>query len=245
MSIGGHIKGPANMYIDPLAHGDNTGVVSIAGSLNVTGLNTAIQSNDVDVSDVSLKIASDIQTRQEALNSGLTIGTNNFASILYNTSTYFENVINTSEYTEESGKVLFLIKEENSLFNIYNVANDTIVDPNDIILVNNKTYRFYYDSNNITDGINLLSSDENLPMADPPLISDLSELNYNEAVSGTSSYASVNGFSYIEFTIPLELNKKNLSKIFIKNDNSVTTNFGLSVNKNNLVIKIFYNNTLE
>jgi len=245
MSIGGHIKGPANMYIDPLAHGDNTGVVSIAGSLNVTGLNTAIQSNDVDVSDVSLKIASDIQTRQEALNSGLTIGTNNFASILYNTSTYFENVINTSEYTEESGKVLFLIKEENSLFNIYNVANDTIVDPNDIILVNNKTYRFYYDSNNITDGINLLSSDENLPMADPPLISDLSELNYNEAVSGTSSYASVNGFSYIEFTIPLELNKKNLSKIFIKNDNSVTTNFGLSVNKNNLGINIFYNNTLE
>ena len=114
---------------------------------------------------------------------------NNFASILSNTSTYFENVINTSEYTEESGKVLFLIKEENSLFNIYNVANDTIVDPNDIILVNNKTYRFYYDSNNITDGINLLSSDENLPMADPPLISDLSELNYNEAVSGTSSYA--------------------------------------------------------
>lgn len=247
MNIGGHIKGPSVMYIDPMAHGDNTGVVSIAGSLTVTGENTAIDSNDVDISDVSLKIGKSIETLDDALNSGLTIGGNDFASLLYKPQTYLQNVVNTTEYTEESGKVLFLIKEENSLFKLYNVQNDTLIDPNDIILLDDKTYRFFYDNTTLTDGINLTTSNVLLPNANPTYIdSSIPDINYSNQSSGSSSYSSVNGLHYFEFTIPSNFNKTMLPKVFIKNNDGVNNgDFGLHVNKNTLGIDILYKNMFE
>tara|TARA_Y100000389_G_C17464944_1_gene524698 strand:+ start:726 stop:4967 length:4242 start_codon:yes stop_codon:yes gene_type:complete len=244
-NINGHIKGPSTMYIDPAAHGDNTGVVSIAGSLHVTGDNTAIESNDVDVSDVDMKIAAYTQSRTELVDSGLTIGSTNFASMLYKPTTYFKDIVDTSEYTIESGKVLFLIKEENSIFNIYNAANNTIIDPNNIILLSNKTYRFFYDNSTLTDGINFLSQNDTLPLVGASIIDNLTELNYSVNASGSSAHSSVNNLSYIEFTIPSDFNKNLLPKIFIKNDDNSNGNYGSSVNKNNLGIDIFYEHMFQ
>ena len=246
INIGGHIKGPSTMYIDPAAHGDNTGRVSIAGSLHVTGENTSIESNDVDVSDVLLNIAAYSKSRSDLVDSGLTIGSTNFASMLYTPATYYQNVIDTSEYTIESGNVLFLIKQENSIFNIYNVANDTIIEPNNIILLSNKTYRFFYDSSSLTDGINFLSQNDTLPLVGASIIDNLTELNYSENASGSSAHSSVNTLSYIEFTIPSDFNKSLLPKIFIKNNNNNSNgNFGSSINKNNLGIDIFYEHMFQ
>ncbi len=245
MTIGGHIKGPAVMYIDPAAHGDNTGLLSIAGSLHVTGENTAVDSNDIDIEDVALTIGAYSNSRSDLVESGLTIGSTNFASMLYKPATYYQNVIDTSEYTIESGNVLFLIKQENLIFNIYNVTNDTLIDPNNITLVSNKTYRFYYDSSLLTDGINLLSQNDVLPAVGSNYISNLSELNYNEVASGSSSHSSVNGLAYIEFTIPSDFNKSLLSKIFIKNDDNNNGNFGSSVNKNNLGVDVFHEHMFQ
>ena len=55
----GYIRGPANMVIDPAAHGDDTGTLTIAGNLTVSGTTTTINSNIVSVGDSIITLNSD------------------------------------------------------------------------------------------------------------------------------------------------------------------------------------------
>lgn len=80
------IRGPSNIKIDPAAHGNNTGTLTIAGNLTVQGTTTTINSTIVDISDKTLKIASQATSTSTANNAGIEIGNNSgnpFASIVY------------------------------------------------------------------------------------------------------------------------------------------------------------------
>src|SRR6056300_128385 len=47
VTMTGELKGPSTFTIDPAGHGDNTGVVVIAGDLTVQGTTTTVNSNEV------------------------------------------------------------------------------------------------------------------------------------------------------------------------------------------------------
>lgn len=47
----GYIRGPAAMVIDPAAHGDDTGTLTIAGNLTVSGTTTTVNSTIVELAD--------------------------------------------------------------------------------------------------------------------------------------------------------------------------------------------------
>ena len=58
LTMSGSLVGPNQFVIDPLAQGDASGSVIIRGNLQVNGTTTTINSNQVDISDISLKLAS-------------------------------------------------------------------------------------------------------------------------------------------------------------------------------------------
>ena len=57
ITIGGRIHGPAEMYIDPAAIGDNTGKLIVLGDLQVDGTTTTVNSTTVTVSGKTLVLA--------------------------------------------------------------------------------------------------------------------------------------------------------------------------------------------
>jgi hypothetical protein len=78
---GGKIFGPATMYIDPEAIGDNTGKLVILGDLQVDGVTTTVNSTTVAISDKNFEIAKGATTLAQADGAGLLI--NPDISMLY------------------------------------------------------------------------------------------------------------------------------------------------------------------
>jgi len=70
----GYIAGPATFVIDPAAVGDNTGVVVIAGNLQVDGTTTTINSTTVAIDDLNFSIATDAADSAAANGAGISIG---------------------------------------------------------------------------------------------------------------------------------------------------------------------------
>jgi len=60
ITLEGALKGPADFIIDPAGYGDNTGKVTIAGDLTVTGTTTIIDSNTVSIGDRVVRLAQEI-----------------------------------------------------------------------------------------------------------------------------------------------------------------------------------------
>ena len=72
-TIGGRIHGPAEMYVDPAAVGDNTGKLIILGDLQVDGVTTTVNSTTVTVSGKTLVLAEGSADAAQADNSGIQI----------------------------------------------------------------------------------------------------------------------------------------------------------------------------
>lgn len=74
ITMTGTLKGPAAFTIDPAGHGNNTGAVTIAGDLIVTGTTTTINSTAIELGDRIVKLAKEIgETAPTNLVSGLEI----------------------------------------------------------------------------------------------------------------------------------------------------------------------------
>ena len=102
MTIGGHIKGPAVMYIDPAAYGDNTGKVIIEGDLQVNGIQTIINSSQVDISDTNLTLASALTSASELdVLDGAGIDISNIASFKYYNN--YNNGTRTNAWVSDVG----------------------------------------------------------------------------------------------------------------------------------------------
>jgi len=104
MTIGGHIKGPAIMYIDPAAYGDNTGKVIIEGDLQVNGIQTIINSSKVDISDTNLTLAAALSNASDLdVLDGAGIDISNIASFKYYNN-YDNGIINrTNAWVSDVG----------------------------------------------------------------------------------------------------------------------------------------------
>jgi hypothetical protein len=88
ITLGGAIKGPADFIIDPAGYGNNTGKVTIAGDLVVTGITTSINSTVVELGDNVIRMNNALDTDTavpSTLYSGLEIsrGTSSDAYLLY------------------------------------------------------------------------------------------------------------------------------------------------------------------
>ena len=57
------LQGPSTFYIDPAAYGNNSGKVIINGDLEIQGTTTTINSTIVDISDKTLVLSSNSQTK--------------------------------------------------------------------------------------------------------------------------------------------------------------------------------------
>ena len=73
VTLTGYLAGPATFTIDPAAVGDNTGLVVIAGDLQVDGTTTTINSTTVAVDDKNLTLASGAINASAADGAGFTI----------------------------------------------------------------------------------------------------------------------------------------------------------------------------
>ena len=71
------ISGPAEMFIDPAAVGDNTGAVRIKGDLYVDGTQTWINSTTLEVADYNVGIATTVGTNIVLDGAGIGIGSAN------------------------------------------------------------------------------------------------------------------------------------------------------------------------
>jgi hypothetical protein len=88
------ISGPAEMYIDPAAVGDNTGALRIRGDLYVDGTQTYINSTTLEIADYNVGIATTVGTNIVLDGAGIGIGSTNIRK----TFTYN----NTAETLESS-----------------------------------------------------------------------------------------------------------------------------------------------
>ena len=98
---GGKIFGPATMYIDPEAIGDNTGKLVILGDLQVDGVTTTVNSTTVSVNDKNFEIAKGATTSSQADGAGLLI--NPDISMLYRAIT---DSINFNKSVEVQGNLM-------------------------------------------------------------------------------------------------------------------------------------------
>jgi hypothetical protein len=69
----GYLAGPATFTIDPAAVGDDTGTVVIAGSLQVDGTTTTINSATMTVDDLNITLASGAVNASAANGAGITV----------------------------------------------------------------------------------------------------------------------------------------------------------------------------
>ena len=107
----GYIAGPATMTIDPAAVGDNTGVLVIAGDLQVDGTTTTINSTTVEVDDLNIQLATGSVNRAAANGAGITVdlGSDGTATINYdgtNNEWDFNKKINVSGQVNASGSII-------------------------------------------------------------------------------------------------------------------------------------------
>jgi len=86
----GYLRGPASFVIDPLAYGDDTGTVVIAGNLEVNGTTTTINSATLTIDDLNIVVASDASTSSQANGAGLTINGANATFQWSNTNSRLE-----------------------------------------------------------------------------------------------------------------------------------------------------------
>jgi len=77
------LKVPSTFTIDPSGHGVETGKVIIKGDLEVQGTTTTINSTRVDISDLSITLASNAANPSQAQNAGFDISGNTGASFTY------------------------------------------------------------------------------------------------------------------------------------------------------------------
>ena len=84
-TLDGVLRGPVDFIIDPSAHNDETGTVTIRGNLLVKGLTTTINSTTLDVKDLNLTLAKGSLTKTTSNGAGLTIdlGTGGLAEFIY------------------------------------------------------------------------------------------------------------------------------------------------------------------
>jgi hypothetical protein len=81
----GYIRGPSTFVIDPAAHGDDTGLLRVAGNLTVDGTTTTINSTTVTTADKNIVIAQGAADSAAADGAGITVDTVD-ASLTYNTN---------------------------------------------------------------------------------------------------------------------------------------------------------------
>ena len=98
------ITGPAELFIDPAAVGDNTGKVRIKGDLFVDGTTFSVHNGDIEFGDFVVGIASTVPTNALLDGAGIGIGsTGNRKFIRYNNSA---DSLKSSEHLDvASGKV--------------------------------------------------------------------------------------------------------------------------------------------
>ena len=85
ITIGGYLRGPSNLIIDPADYDSVTGTVTILGNLQVDGTTTTINSTTLTVDDKNIVIASGSANATASDSAGITIdlGTDGEATILY------------------------------------------------------------------------------------------------------------------------------------------------------------------
>ena len=85
LTIGGYLRGPSNLIIDPADYDSVTGTVTILGNLQVDGTTTTINSTTLTVDDKNIVIASGSTNATASDSAGITIdlGSNGEATILY------------------------------------------------------------------------------------------------------------------------------------------------------------------
>jgi hypothetical protein len=84
VSFGGRMNVPAEFTIDPSPYNDNIGgKVIIKGDLQVDGTTTTINSNRVDISDLSITLASNATSQSQAVGAGFDICGTGGASFRY------------------------------------------------------------------------------------------------------------------------------------------------------------------
>ena len=85
LTIGGYLRGPSNLIIDPADYDSITGTVTILGNLQVDGTTTTINSTTLTVDDKNIIIASGSTNAAASDSAGITIdlGTDGEATILY------------------------------------------------------------------------------------------------------------------------------------------------------------------
>jgi hypothetical protein len=69
----GYLRGPSTFTIDPATHGDDTGIVVIAGNLQVDGTTTTINSTTLTVDDKNITLASGSTNAAAANGAGITV----------------------------------------------------------------------------------------------------------------------------------------------------------------------------
>ena len=85
LQVNGVLSGPATFTIDPAAVGDDTGLVVIAGSLQVDGTTTTINSTTVEVDDKNITLGSGSINAAAANGAGITVdcGSDTDATFIY------------------------------------------------------------------------------------------------------------------------------------------------------------------
>lgn len=73
LTLGGYLRGPGTLTIDPSGYGDATGTVVIAGNLTVQGTTTTIESNTLAVGDLNIVLAKDATTAAQANGGGISL----------------------------------------------------------------------------------------------------------------------------------------------------------------------------
>ena len=93
MTLTSSLIGPNEFVIDPLAQGDASGVVIIRGNLQVNGTTTTVNSNEVDISDISLKLASNTSSLANLDSAGIELGSSSNVTFQYehNTTSWLSN----------------------------------------------------------------------------------------------------------------------------------------------------------
>ena len=119
ITLGGYLRGPSTFTIDPATHGDDTGLVVIAGNLQVDGTQTVINSTVMTVDDLNITVASGAANAAAADGAGITVDGAN-ATMTYNSTGdnwQFNKPINLGTWTvtESGGSLYFAVSGVNKM----------------------------------------------------------------------------------------------------------------------------------
>ena len=98
------LKVPNIFTIDPSGYDNHSGVLIINGDLTVRGAETTLSSSYVDICDVAIKLASNLENRLDLSNSNAGLDISNIASLKYNGSVWN---FSGGQLTVDNKKVLF------------------------------------------------------------------------------------------------------------------------------------------